>query len=235
MKKVLVAVGLLVSGAVLADGFYVGGQLGLDMTKLERKFHQPNSYDDFHDKSNKSSFDGGVYLGYNMKLTDKFKIAVEADIFLGTQRYNNTNMKFKSIYHPGYPPMYWTYGIKGETSYVYNLSVLGAYAIDDMFDIYGRLGFSQTSIKLDRLYDVSQPDFNTISRDKKHNLMGMVVGFGVEMKLATIHKNLENVSVRADYRHIFYQKKTQKLSGWQGTLENGLNKHMVMVGLHYQF
>lgn len=229
MKNVLVGLGLLVSGTVLADGFYAGGQLGLDMTKLERKFHQPTIYHDYNDNSNKSSMDGGIYLGYNMSLTDKFKIAVEADIFLGSQKHNNTNMMFDDLFGTTY-----RYGVKGKTGYSYNLSVLGAYVINDMFDVYGRLGISQTSIKMDLMYNPQVADI-TMGKNKTRNPLGLVVGLGAEMKLDTIHENLENMSVRADYRYIHYQKKTQRLYGWPGKLKYNLNKHMVMVGVHYQF
>ena len=227
--KTIIVAGMFVSSIVLADGFYLGGQMGLEKTSLDRTFMDINaktsSTDDLNStnqKSKKTSFNGGIYGGYKMELQDKMTIAVELDGFLGSQKYEE-KMKESN----GDSPI-----LKDKTGYMIGLSVLGGYVLENNLEVYGRLGIAHTSIQFQSLTD------NNIAlpiKKKSVDLIGLVIGFGVQTSLGRFHESLENLSARFDYRYIMHPKKDLKFAEDGVKIEYKLNKHVVMLGVDYRF
>ena len=233
VKTAMVA-GMFISSAVLANGYYLGGQIGFDRTKLDRAI-KPDPANGggkvgYNIDSSSSHFNGGVYGGYKMQLQDNMTLAFEADVFfLGSKSFDEK----KSV--AGNTGTMTITG-KDKLDYMVGLSVLAGYVFDDMFEVYGRLGLSMASIQFKSATASKNSTTNSITKKKSVMPLGIVAGVGIQMSLASLHESLENVSARLDYRYIHYQNKNIDMPGTAiKTLDYKLSKHAIMFGVDYKF
>ena len=226
--KTMITGAMFVSSIVLADGIYLGGQVGFEKSKVDRVAQYTpfaaaiaNKTKSGNTDSNKSYFSGGVYGGYKMQLQNNMTLAIEADGFLlGSKKYEETGVGGV---------------LKDKTGYMLGLSVLGGYVLDNKLEVYGRLGLSHTSIQFQHISLTGIT--GSLNKKKTINPIGIAIGAGIQMSLASLHESLENVSARFDYRYIHYQKKDLDLEDnlFFERIEYKLNKHVVMLGVDYRF
>ena len=245
MRQIIIGLfGVLAGAVVSADGLYLGGQLGGDMSTIHRdssikwdtvtggltpgmkvvgSYHMQNTH--------KLNLSGGAYAGYSMDISDNKSIALEFDYFVTQDEYKfrgiayNTKVLVGGTSNAVKDDIKVFKDKKGDT---YGLSVLGGYGFNEKVKVYGRIGVAQTSLKYERWG----------KKAKIWKPLGMMLGMGVELNVS---EKCENFRVRADYRYIHYP--TKKLVSQNDAMmskvdfreTHTMRNHMVMVGIHYQF
>lgn len=176
MKKLLIASSLLLSGSVMASGFYAGGQLGAGSTNIKHT-------DDAMVKTDRG-VEGmfyGAYIGYRYDF-DEFFMAGELDYNFLTAKPEMTEPATS---------------VKEELSQdgTMGFHILAGLPIGESTDIYGRIGIVQTKFKAE--YKAPAP-VGDQSTDKTQQ--GTVFGIGMQ------HHFDEMLTVRLDYRYTMYKK-----------------------------
>ena len=211
MKKLIGLVCCLVSGFVLADGFYIGGQAGVDTTKMNRKMKAEPSFLGKVSSGDGFMSTGGGYFGYRINHDQDSLLNIEVDALFGSKSYKENIVNSTVLLGSEY---------KDKNADSYGLSILSGYGVGERVDIYGRLGVSMTTVKNDTYQKTLRP-------------LGVVLGLGVQAKV------YGNFFVRLDYRYIHYQKKKMSIEADPAVqnlnIEYLLNKNILMIGLHYQF
>ena len=244
MRQIIIGFfGAFAGAVVFADGLYLGGQFGGDMSVIHRdtsvkhtlltagiiagemvgSYHSPNTH--------KLNLTGGAYAGYSMDISDNKSIALEFDYFITQDeyKYRGNSHDTKILGAGGVVTLSdETTVFKDKKGGTYGVSVLGGYGFNEKVKVYGRIGIAQTSLKYERWG----------KKARVWKPLGMMLGMGVELNVS---EKCENFRVRADYRYIHYP--TKKLQSEADTMlvkshfreANAMRNHMVMVGIHYQF
>ncbi|MDP0589259.1 MAG: porin family protein [Candidatus Endonucleobacter bathymodioli] len=182
MKKTLTAFGLLLSSSVMATGFYGGGQVGTSSTSLKNTYtvhynNPPTHTEKTNDSTGASGTAYGIYGGYRFDFNNFF-IASELDY--------NANTAVSTSCHHGIEMTYTQHPSLG-------INILAGLPIVDDLEIYGRIGYTQSSITAKaKNSDV----FDPISK----KFSGIVLGLGAQ------HHFDDRLSIRLDYKYIMYKE-----------------------------
>lgn len=185
-KKTLLvgAIALAASGAALADGFYVGGDLGATSFMVKDQINQSSS-------GFSSSVDTGK-LGGNIGLLGGYAWVFPNQFFLGAEAFAQaTSAKINFNAAGG--------GSSDDADvklrYVYGLRVLPGYALTPDTNVYGIVGYARANVKFDG-------SAGTVSGSTTKNFNGYQLGLG---SMTNINKN---VALRGDVIYTGYQSKT---------------------------
>ncbi len=215
MKKLLIASSLLVSGSVMAEGFYVGGQAGMsaDTSKVESYYSANNKVE--HENLGKNAFGGGVFAGYSMDL-DGTSVALEVDYLLGDAKTESKKTE----------PAGNTLETSLKRKDSYSVSALAGVSLTNDLTLYGRLGYTQSK------FNVEQKLNTTVQYDDSKSVGGLTLGIGASYQLD------QNLSVRADYRYVDYGKvkvDAKSTAGFTKEFEADPSQQVFLVGVQYSF
>lgn len=218
MKKLLIASSLLVSGSVMAQGFYMGGAAGLSADTAQVTTSVAAKVKAEVENLGKNSMAGGVYGGYAMDM-DGITLALEVDYLLG-----NSEKQHKSTDSSASQAVVTEVQVKRKDSY--SASLIGALPVTPDMALYGRVGYTRAK------FEVEQNVGSTVHYDDSDKAGGLTLGFGASYKLD------QNLSLRADYRYVNYGKVNIEAKSTAPTMnkfEADSSQQVFLVGVQYSF
>ena len=154
MRKILTAITFAISAPVFANGFYVGGQLGMASSNVEES--GPSAKQEL----GVSNAIYGAYAGYQFDLDQAF-VAIEADANFGDATATQEAGSIKR---------------EGTRSNVYGLHFLAGIPLSKQTDIYARVGAARATFE-------AKESNGSVSAKSDSDENGLVLGFGMKYRV----------------------------------------------------
>ncbi|MDP0561153.1 MAG: outer membrane beta-barrel protein [Candidatus Endonucleobacter sp. (ex Gigantidas childressi)] len=207
MKKILTALGLLISSSTMATGFYAGGQLGTDFGISH--FNVGNNKSDNKD----TGMTYGIYGGYRYDF-NTFFVAGELECYKSTTKTKNTLQANPNV---AVGQMTVENTQDGNSA---ALQILAGLPIGDSTEVYALLGAIRTPMQTTAT--LSLPGVTSVHKQTS-DLNGKVFGFGVQYRIN------DQVAARLNYKYVAYEE--LKLND----ITSKLASHIVSIGAQYSF
>jgi outer membrane immunogenic protein len=171
LATALVAAFASAASAAPFDGPYVGAQIGWQSEKMR---DVKSSFGIVPVDQNKDSVTGGIFVGYDKTINDRFVVGAEGGVDFASDNEVTTSAGGTS------------YSV--DPKYSFDLTARAGYLVDPQTLIYARGGYTNARVRT-TLTDAAGVSRASNSQD------GWVVGGGVERVIA------QNVSARLEYRY----------------------------------
>lgn len=197
----------------LMGGVYVGAQVGYEAFRIRQSVVTPDG--SLASRNSLTGWLGGLFLGYGQYFNERF--------YLGGEVLANYNGKDETLVS----------GTDDGDSFSRKLKVKGTWGLALIPGLklnpstlgYLRLGYDWTN--LENTYISVDDEFGTANINNNFRVGGFNFGVGIETLVQ------DNWSVRAQYKHIWYDNRTSSLSGVSTRIEP--SNDQFSLGLVYRF